>query len=131
MNTFTLTRSEREIMSLLWKVNEPLTTVEIVEQAQSKSWKSKSINVLINGLLEKDAVKICDLKKVGNHYCRTFAPTLSQHEYWISLINRSGDSASNMENVVLTFVENNPVSLETLKSLQRIVNDRLAKTASE
>ena len=126
MNNFTLTRSESEIMSLLWKVNEPLTTVEIVEKSNSKSWKSKSINVLINGLLNKGAVKICDLKKVGNHYCRTFAPTLSQQDYWVMTVNMSGDSeGSYMEELVLSFVENNPVSKETLETLSNIVQAKL------
>ena len=39
MKKETLTRSEREIMELLWHVDKPLTASEIIEQSTDRSWK--------------------------------------------------------------------------------------------
>ena len=47
-----LTKSEEEIMYLLWDLDEPLTSSEIVKKAVNKTWKKSYINLLINSLFQ-------------------------------------------------------------------------------
>ena len=53
MKKETLTKSEHEIMNLLWHVDKPLTASEIIEQSTDKTWKDSYIHLLINSLLTR------------------------------------------------------------------------------
>ena len=70
-----LTKSEEEIMYLLWDLDEPLTSSEIVKKAVNKTWKKSYINLLINSLLKKDMIKVVGVKQMTKNYARTFVPT--------------------------------------------------------
>ena len=49
---FRLTKSENEIMELLWKEGRPLSRSEIIELTPDRSWKPASIHILLNSKLE-------------------------------------------------------------------------------
>lgn len=51
-----LTRSELEIMNVIWTAGRPLTRGEILEQSVDKSWKNNSVHILLNRLLAKGAI---------------------------------------------------------------------------
>lgn len=42
-----LTKSEEEIMYLLWDLDEPLTSSEIVKKAVNKTWKRVTLTFLL------------------------------------------------------------------------------------
>ena len=73
-----LTKSEEEIMYLLWDLDEPLTSSEIVKKAVNKTWKKSYINLLINSLLKKDMIKVVGVKQMTKNYARTFVPTMTK-----------------------------------------------------
>ena len=52
-----LTRSEMEIMDVLWSENAPLSRADLLVRSEEKSWKDSSIHILLNGLLQKGAIK--------------------------------------------------------------------------
>lgn len=53
-----LTKSELEIIEVLWNAKRPLTGTEIVQLSpKDKSWKDSSIHILINSLLKKMLLK--------------------------------------------------------------------------
>ena len=45
-----LTRSEMEIMDVLWEAREPLSRSDLLMRAADKSWKDSSIHILLNGM---------------------------------------------------------------------------------
>ena len=73
-----LTKSEMEIMTVLWEADHPLSRTEILENSKEKSWKDSSIHILLNSMLEKGAVEVAGFEKMGSHYGRTYAPALSE-----------------------------------------------------
>ena len=81
-----LTKSEEEIMYLLWDLDEPLTSSEIVKKAVNKTWKKSYINLLINSLLKKDMIKVVGVKQMTKNYARTFVPTMTKDAYAIKQI---------------------------------------------
>ena len=81
-----LTKSEEEIMYLLWDLDEPLTSSEIVKKAVNKTWKKSYINLLINSLLKKDMIKVVGVKQMTKNYARTFVPTMTKDAYSIKQI---------------------------------------------
>lgn len=81
-----LTRSEMEIMDVLWEAGEPLSRSDLIQRSTEKSWKDSSVHILLNGLLQKQAIREAGLVKRSKTYGRTFLPTLSREEYFATTI---------------------------------------------
>lgn len=81
-----LTRSEMEIMDVLWEAGEPLSRSDLLERSGEKSWKDSSVHILLNGLLQKKAIREAGMVKRSKTYGRTFAPTLTREEYFAETI---------------------------------------------
>ena len=81
-----LTRSEMEIMDVLWASDRPLSRSDLLEKSGEKSWKDSSIHILLNGLLQKNAIREAGMVKRSKTYGRTFAPTLTREEYFAATI---------------------------------------------
>lgn len=81
-----LTKSEMEIMDVFWESGEPLSRSDILALSQQKSWKDSSIHILLNGLLQKNAIQQAGMVKRGKTFGRTFLPTLSREEYFATTI---------------------------------------------
>ena len=81
-----LTKSEMQIMDVLWANEEPLSRSDILERSEEKSWKDSSVHILLNGLLSKGAIREAGFVKRSKTYGRTFAPTLTREEYFATTI---------------------------------------------
>ena len=55
---FRLTKSENEIMELMWKEGHPLSRSEIIDLTPERTWKPSSIHILLNSMLEKNAIEV-------------------------------------------------------------------------
>ena len=60
-----LTKSEEEILDLLWTENRPMTSTEIVNLSVNRTWKKSYIHLLINSLLKKEVIKVESLERHG------------------------------------------------------------------
>lgn len=81
-----LTKSELEIMDVLWNAGEPLSRADLLEHSEEKSWKDSSVHILINGLLAKDAIREAGFVKRSKTYGRLFAPNLTREEYFATTV---------------------------------------------
>ena len=81
-----LTRSEMEIMDVLWTAGQPLSRADLLENSQGKTWKDSSIHILLNGMLHKGVIREAGFVKRSKTYGRTFEPTLTREEYCIATI---------------------------------------------
>ena len=81
-----LTKSEMEIMDVLWNEEAPLSRSDLLARGEEKSWKDSSVHILLNGLLEKGAIEEVGFVKRSKTYGRTFAPTLTREEYFATTI---------------------------------------------
>ena len=81
-----LTKSEMEIMDVLWECGQPLSRSDLLERSEEKTWKDSSVHILLNGLLQKGAIREAGLVKRGKTYGRVFSPTLSREEYFAATI---------------------------------------------
>ena len=77
-----LTKSEREIMDVLWKQGEALTSSEIIEFSTNRSWSNTSIHLLLKSLLDKSVIEVDGFKRTTKNYARTFKPSISQYDYF-------------------------------------------------
>ena len=100
MNTtyFRLTKSENEIMELLWREGRPLSRSEIIDLTPDRTWKPASIHILLNSMLEKGAIQVAGFVQSTKNYARTFTPTLTADEYAVLQFKHS--SAFNEQSVL-------------------------------
>ena len=81
-----LTRSEMEIMDVLWDAAMPLSRADLLDRSEQKCWKDSSVHILLNGLLSKGAISEAGFVKRSKTYGRTFIPTLTREEYFAQLV---------------------------------------------
>ncbi len=75
-----LSKSEREIMSVFWEEDRPLSSAEIVELSPNKTWRANSIHMFLNNLLDKKAIRLSGVTIRGKHASRTFEAAYSESE---------------------------------------------------
>ena len=81
-----LTRSEMEIMDVLWASETPLSRSDLLDRSEEKTWKDSSVHILLNGLLQKGAIREAGMVKRSKTYGRTFSPTMTREEYFATTI---------------------------------------------
>ena len=81
-----LTRSEMEIMDVMWESGVPLSRSDLLAHSEEKTWKDSSVHILLNGLLQKGAIQEAGLVKRSKTYGRVFTPTLTREEYFAKTI---------------------------------------------
>ena len=81
-----LTRSEMEIMDVLWESGVPMSRADLLAHSEEKTWKDSSVHILLNGLLQKGAIQEAGLVKRSKTYGRVFTPTLTREEYFANTI---------------------------------------------
>ena len=81
-----LTKSEMEIMDVLWGSDKPLSRADLLAHSEEKTWKDSSVHILLNGLLQKNAIQEAGLVKRSKTYGRTFSPTMTREEYFATTI---------------------------------------------
>ena len=79
-----LTKSEREIMDVLWNAGEPLSRSDFLERSETKTWKDSSVHILLNSLLRKGMIREAGLIKRSKTIGRTFLPTMSREAYYVA-----------------------------------------------
>ena len=84
-----LTKSEKQVMKLLWSIDRPLSCTEITELSGDKTWKDSYVHSLINSLMKKGLVKIESFELISRSYARKFAPKLSKPEYIVREIQKN------------------------------------------
>ena len=81
-----LTKSEMEIMDVLWDSEKPLSRADLLARSEEKTWKDSSVHILLNGLLQKGAIQEAGLVKRSKTYGRVFSPTMTREEYFATTI---------------------------------------------
>lgn len=81
-----LTKSEMEIMDVLWQSDAALSRADLLERSEEKNWKDSSVHILLNGLLHKGAIREHGFVKRSKTYGRTFLPTMTREEYFANTV---------------------------------------------
>ena len=121
-----LTKSEMEIMDVLWAENAPLSRSDLLARGEEKSWKDSSVHILLNGLLQKGAIQEVGFVKRSKTYGRTFAPTLTREEYFATTIY----SHTNKPDIVGLFaalLQRDDITPDQLNQMEELLRQRSAK----
>lgn len=76
-----MTKSEKQVMDLLWHTDKPLSCTEIVQMSPDKTWMDSYVHSLLKSLMKKGIVKVDSFELVSRSYARKFAPACSFEHY--------------------------------------------------
>lgn len=118
-----LTKSELEIMNVLWRADRPLSRSDILALSTEKSWKDNSIHILLNGMLKKEAIVEAGFTRSGKVWGRLYAPNVSIDEYY----NENLFSQTSQKEFPLLFsamVNREDITTEMIDELESILQKR-------
>ena len=119
-----LTKSEMEIMDVLWQNGNALSRADLLEHSEGKSWKDSSVHILLNGLLNKGAIKEAGMVKRSKTFGRTFLPTMTREEYFAMTIF-SHRYKPEMIGLITALLQRPEVTEETLKEIVKLAQSKL------
>ena len=121
-----LTKSEMQIMDVLWESDVPLSRSDLLEQSEQKSWKDSSVHILLNGLLQKGAIREAGFVKRSKTYGRTFAPTLTREEYFATTIY-SHPHKPQIVGLFAALLKREDITADQLNQMEELLRQRCAK----
>lgn len=114
-----MTKSEHEIMTVLWNAGMPLSRSGILDQSFEKSWKDNSIHILLNGMLKKGLIEGNGFVRSGKVWARLYSPTITVEDYYLDQFKDS--ITPNLAIILNALIENNTISNDTLKEMKKIL----------
>lgn len=125
-DSMVLTKSEMEIMDVLWEDGGALSRSDFLERSEEKSWKDSSVHILLNGLLRKGAIREAGVVKRSKTYGRTFLPTMTREEYFATT-SFSHRYKPDMEGLIRALLDRPEANGDTLLKIQQLIADKLKK----
>ena len=119
-----LTKSEEQIVELLWTSGEPLTSSEIIRNSVDKTWKDSYVHLLINSLMDKGIIEVSGFKKATKNYARTFKPTMTREEYLVLSLTKSKNfDKAELPRIFKAFISQT-TDVELLEELEKVISHR-------
>ncbi len=118
-----LTKSEMQIMDVLWEAGRPLSRADLLAHVEGKSWKDSSVHILLNGLLQKEAIFEAGFVKRSKTYGRTFAPTMTREEYFATTIF-SHPYQPEIVGLFKALLKREDITPEQLEDIQKLLDHR-------
>jgi len=125
MKKDTLTKSELEIMTLLWRAGKPLTASEIIEHSTDKTWKDSYVHLLINSLLNKGMIRAEGFAKTTKNYARTFTPAVTKAEYAVRQITgKQGLCMKTVVSIVSALIDRSDDPKALVSELDALITEK-------
>lgn len=118
-----LTRSEMEIMDVLWEAQEPLSRSDLLTRSPEKSWKDSSIHILLNGMLQKNVIQEAGFVKRSKTYGRTFAPTMTREEYFAATVF-SHRCKPQIVGLIAALLQREDITQEEMSQIKALINEK-------
>lgn len=115
-----LTKSEMEIMDVLWAAGEPLSRADLLTRSEEKSWKDSSVHILLNGMLKKELIREAGFVKRSKTYGRTFEPTMTREEYYAQAVYAHRHKPKIVE-LISALLDREGITEEELASIKALV----------
>ena len=99
-----LTLREEELLNILWEMNEPLTTGEMVERLEKDGWNPATLFKTVRSLSDRGYLKITGLEKNAKSYSRKLAPAMTKEEYYAGIMMKRGLDISSIADITAAFL---------------------------
>lgn len=121
MNNISIGSAELEIMKVIWKAKEPITSLDIGKEVEDKGWKKTTIATFLTRLVEKG---VLSADKQGKLYYYT--PLISEKEYRKSQTKNLIKTLYNgsVREFAVSFFEEQKLSDKDIQELKAIFEDK-------
>ena len=121
MKNISIGDAELEIMKVIWKAKEPITSLDIGKEVENKGWKKTTIATFLTRLVEKGALSA---EKQGKLYYYT--PLITEKEYRKSQTKNLIKTLYNgsVRDFAVSFFEEQKLSDDDIKELRAIFEDK-------
>ena len=121
MKNISIGDAELEIMKVIWKAKEPVTSLDIGKEVEDKGWKKTTIATFLTRLVEKGALSS---DKQGKLYYYT--PLISEKEYRKSQTKNLIKTLYNgsVRDFAVAFFEEQKLSDNDIQELRAIFEDK-------
>ena len=118
-----LTNNELDVLKTLLAADQPLTSADIIANSVNKTWKDRSIHLLIKTLLEKGAIHEVGFTRTGKTFGRTFAATdIGKNAHLDMAVDFVKDAGPT--EIVAAMFDSQDVDMETLNRIEAIIKKR-------
>ncbi len=118
-----LTKSELEVMNVIWGAGRALSRSEIISLSEHKTWKDSSIHILLNGLLGKGAIKEAGFVRSGKVWGRLYAADISCEDYYAKTVF-AGSGKEVLPLLFSALINSDEVSPELIDKLEEMLEKR-------
>lgn len=118
-----LTKSELEVMNVLWREGRALSRNEIIALSVHKTWKDSSVHILLNGLLGKGAVQEAGFIRRGKTFGRLYAANISCEKYYAENVFAGSDKAV-LPMLFSALIKSDELSPELIAELEDMLEAR-------
>ena len=121
MNNISIGSAELEIMKVIWKAKEPITSLDIGKEVEDKGWKKTTIATFLTRLVEKG---VLSADKQGKLYYYT--PLITENEYRKSQTKNLIKTLYNgsVREFAVSFFEEQKLSDKDIQELKAIFEDK-------
>lgn len=127
-SSMSLSKSEYEVLSLLWTQNQGLTASEINFCCKDKSWKDASIHMILANMIDKGAVVVDGVIRSSRTYSRIFKAAITPEEYSMMQIKQNAlftnDRRSSMTKLFAHLIDSEEVNLETISKIEALLEKK-------
>ena len=117
-----LTKSEMQIMDVLWAAEQPLSRSDLIENDQDKTWKDSSVHILLNGMLQKGVIREAGFVKRSKTYGRTFEPTLTREQYYATNV-LSRKNKPSVAGLIEALLRQEKLTEEERQQIKQLINN--------
>lgn len=121
MKNISIGDAELEIMKVIWKAKDPITSLDIGKEVEDKGWKKTTIATFLTRLVEKGALAA---DKQGKLYYYT--PLITEKEYRKSQTKNLIKTLYNgsVREFAVSFFEEQKLSDKDIQELKAIFEDK-------
>lgn len=125
-----LTKSEEDLMELFWEKKKPLTSVEILDISEGRSWNGNYVHMMLRSLLKKGMIEVCGSVQYGTQYARQFTYSVTKEQYAAKLIMSKGIEKNSIAAVTVAMV-NETGGEDLIQQLEEIIEELKSKGTKE
>lgn len=117
-----LTEAEEIIMSKIWEISTPVTSIMLLEAfSETRGWKSQTISTFLSRLVDKNYLSV---KKRGtaNQYQAIISKKEYEQSFAREVINKI--YGGSVKRLIASFVESESISRDELEELKQWFNER-------
>lgn len=109
---FSISKSEEEVMNMLWELNRPMSSIDLLAEPWQRTWKDNYLQPMLKSLAEKGLIEVSGVELKGRIYVRKFVPVFTREEFLAKALSaKVGESR--LPQVMLEFAKESNAKMDS------------------